>query len=140
MIQKITTTATFIPEKLTQEIEKAIAKYNENVTTENCIVFVEVSGKCNLSTLKYDSDGNISGHHRIGIESMRELLSYSANWRTRSYGNPELGWIIQDGGYCPKRVAMYATKRTTPEDMPKIPVYSLMYGVYAKIWNGDGSP
>lgn len=140
MIQKITATATFIPEKLTQEIEKAITKYNENTTTENQIVFVDVSGRYDLSTLKYDSDGNISGHHRIGIESMRELLSYSANWRTRSYGDPELGWIIQDGGYCPKRVAIHATKRTTPEDMPKIPVYSLMYGIYSKIWNGDGSP
>lgn len=137
MIQKITTTATFIPEKLTQEIEKAIAKYNENVKKPEKIVFVEEYGYYNLSTLKYDPEGNISGHHKIGVDSLQEILSYCAAWRTRVRGDPELGWVIQSGGYCPKRVAIYAARRTKPEDMPKIPVYSLVYGVYSKVWGGE---
>lgn len=137
MIHKITTTATFIPEKLTQEIEKAIAKYNENTQKPEKIVFVEEYGYYSLSTLKYDSEGNISGHHKIGIESLQEMLSYCAAWRTRANGDPELGWIVQGGGYCPKRVALYAARRSKPDNMPKIPVYSLVYGVYSMVWEGE---
>lgn len=136
MIQKIITTATFIPDKLNREIEKSIVKYNENTSKSENIVFVEEYGQYNLSTLKYDSDGNISGHHKIGIESLQEMLSYCAAWRTRAYGDPELGWIVQRGGYCPRKVAYHAARRAKPADMPKIPVYSLVYGVYSILWGG----
>lgn len=137
MNSKVITTATTIPDKLNREIEKAITKYNENTPTEENIVFVETSGKNSLSILKYDSEDNISGHHKIGVDSLREMLSYCATWRTRSYGDPELGWIVQGGGYCPKEVAIYAARRSKPEYMPKIPVYSLVYGVYSKVWGGE---
>lgn len=137
MNSKVITTATTIPDKLNREIEKAITKYNENTPTEENIVFVEISGKNSLSILKYDSEGNISGHHKIGVDSLREMLSYCAAWRTRSYDDPELGWIVQGGGYCPDWIARYAARRPKPEDMPKIPVYSLVYGVYSKVWGGE---
>lgn len=139
MEKKLTVTATSIHKKLNQEIEKVIAKYNEISEPEDRIVFVEISGKYSLSTLKYNENGDVTGHHKIGIDSLREMLSYCAQWRTRSYGDPELGWIVQRGGYCPDWIARYAARRPKPEDMPKVPVYSYsqVFGVYSKTWRGD---
>lgn len=123
---RITTTATNIPEKLREEIGRAVTHYNNNTHEAYRIVFLEIDGIYYKGRVFIDDKGNLVSYVKLTIEKMRDILTAAAQWRTRvNYSRYESGWVVKNGGRCPRYVAYFAIYEMPPEDLPDLPIYSL---------------
>ena len=108
-LNRIITTAWGNPEGLAKEIVKALMNYNNQVSDSQKVVFLEINGDYYKGTVKKDRNGKVTDYHKLTIEKMRAILTASATWRTlHKYSSSESGWMVKNGGACPRQVAVFA--------------------------------
>lgn len=127
---RITVTAAGNPEALAKEIVKALLNYNKQVTDSQKVVFLEeINGEYFKGTVSRDSNGKPTDYHRLTVEKMKAILTSSAAWRTlHKYSSTEYGWMVKNGGVCPRWVASYAMSQVHPEDFPELAVFRISRG------------
>ena len=122
MIKRITVTAAGNPEVLAKEIAKALLNYNNQVTDSQKVVFLEINEVYYKGTVTKDRKGDLADH-RLTVEKMKAILTSAAAWRTlHKYSSTESGWMVKNGGACPRDVAVFAVYHLQPEDLPEIEV------------------
>lgn len=123
---RITATATFLPDKLKQEIRKTLYYYNKITTKKNHVVFLEIGENLYLGRVTLNKEGEVLAFTRLTIERMRSVLSTAALWRTQSRLPRDSGkWIVSNGGKCPRDVAVFALDEMQRDDLPDLPLYSI---------------
>ena len=126
-LNRIVTTAWGNPEGLAKEIVKALMNYNNQVLDSQKVVFLEeINGDYYKGTVTKDQNGKVTDYHRLTIEKMRAILTTSATWRTlHKYSSSESGWMVKNGGACPRQVAVFAVYHLEPEDLPEFTVFRI---------------
>lgn len=123
---RITVTAAGNPETLVKEITKALLNYNKQVIDSQRVVFLEIDGKYYKGTVTKDSKGDLIDYHKLTVEKMKAILTSSAAWRTmHKYSSTEYGWMVKNGGACPRDVAVFAVYHLQPEDFPELAVFRI---------------
>lgn len=123
MIKRITVTAAGNPEVLAKEIAKALLNYNNQVTDSQKVVFLEINEVYYKGTVTKDHKGDPTDYHRLTVEKMKAILTTAAAWRTlHKYSSTESGWMVKNGGACPRDVAVFTVHHLQPEDLPEIEV------------------
>ena len=124
---RITATATSLPEKLKQEIRKTIYYYNKITSQKNQVVFLEIGGNLYLGRVTLNKEGKVLEFTKLTVERMRNVLSRAALWRTHSRLPRDRGkWTVNNGGKCPRDVAIFALDEMQREDLPDLPLYSII--------------
>lgn len=123
---RITVTAAGNPEALAKEIVRAVLNYNNQVTDSQKVVFLEINGEYYKGTVSRDNSGNPIDYHKLTVEKMKVILTNSAAWRTlHKYSSTEYGWMVKNGGACPRDVALFAVYHLQPEDLPELSVFRI---------------
>lgn len=123
---RIITTATDIPAKLAEEVSRALGNYNNQVPEALKIVFLEIGGIYYKGTIVRDTKGKPIDYHKLTIERMKSILTSSAAWKTRHrYSSTESGWMVKNGGSCPRHVAVFAVYELQPDDLPGLQVFRI---------------
>ncbi len=121
---RILTTAWGNPEGLAKEIAKALVNYNNQVTESQKVVFLEINEDYYKGTVTKDQNGKPTKYHKLTVEKMKAILTTSAAWRTKhKYSSTESGWMVKNGGACPRQVAVFAVYHLNPEDLPELMVF-----------------
>lgn len=128
-LNRIITTAWGNPEGLSKEISKALANYNNQVSDSQKVVFLEINGDYYKGTVKKDRNGKPTEYHKLTVEKMKAILTTSATWRTlHKYSSSESGWMVKNGGACPRWVSVIAVYHLQPEDLPEFKVFRIGRG------------
>ena len=123
---RITATAAGEPEALAKEISKALLNYNNQVVDSQKVVFLDINGNYYKGTVVRDSNGKPIDYHKVTVEKMRVILTSSAAWRTlHKYSSTECGWMVKNGGACPRYVAVFAVSELQPDDLPDLAVFRI---------------
>ena len=86
------------------------------------MVFLEINEVYYKGTVTKDRKGDLADH-RLTVEKMKAILTSAAAWRTlHKYSSTESGWMVKNGGACPRDVAVFAVYHLQPEDLPEIEV------------------
>lgn len=126
VLNRIITTAWGNPEGLAKEIVKALTNYNNQVSDSQKVVFLEINGDYYKGTVKKDQNGKPAEYHKLTVEKMRAILTTSAAWKTKhKYSSTESGWMVKNGGACPRQVAVFAVYHLQPEDLPELSLFRI---------------
>lgn len=126
---RITVTAAGHPAALAKEIAKALTNYNNQVTDSQKVVFLDIAGTYYKGTVIRDNNGKLTDYHKVTVEKMKAILTSSAAWRTlHKYSSTECGWMVKNGGACPRDVAVFAVYHLQPEDLPEMGIFRISRG------------
>lgn len=123
---RIITTATGNPEALLKEVSRALVNYNNQVMDSQKVVFLEIDGNYYIGTVTRDGNGKPTDFHKLTVDKMRSVLTASSSWRTQhKYSSTESGWMVKNGGACPRQVAVFAVYHLQPEDLPELSLFRI---------------